>query len=191
MKTLVFDTETTGKPTDYNAHPSNTLAWPNIVQIAWVVLDGGKILHTYQALIQPAGWEISLEAQAIHGITMEQCEEDGLPITLVLDTFIHDIEQVDAIVAHNLKFDHSVVAAEFFRHGLKASKKVEHKICTMEIGTDLVKLPGRKPGTFKWPTLAELHWFLFNRGFDGAHDAMADVLACAACFVEMRKRKLI
>jgi len=32
---------------------------------------------------------------------------------------------------------------------------------------------------------------LFGTGFEGAHDALADVKACADCFFELKKRKVI
>jgi DNA polymerase-3 subunit alpha len=49
------------------------------------------------------------------------------------------------------------------------------------------KIPGGQ-GRFKWPTLAELHTTLFDVGFEGAHDAFADVRATARAFFEMARR---
>lgn len=57
--------------------------------------------------------------------------------------------------------------------------------CTMQASTNLCKIPG--PYGFKYPTLQELHKHLFEVGFDGAHDAMVDVLACAKCFFELER----
>lgn len=48
----------------------------------------------------------------------------------------------------------------------------------------MVKLPRNK-----WPTLQELHTFLFGVGFEGAHDALVDVRACAKCYWEIQRRK--
>ena len=50
--------------------------------------------------------------------------------------------------------------------------------------TKLCKIPGKYG--YKWPTLSELHMFLFGNGFEGAHDALNDVLACAACYFELK-----
>ena len=44
---------------------------------------------------------------------------------------------------------------------------------------------------YKWPTLQELHWELFGHGFAAAHDAGADVAACASCFSELVRRGII
>lgn len=38
----------------------------------------------------------------------------------------------------------------------------------------------------KWPSLMDLHTYLFSTGFDGAHDALADVLACRRCYYALR-----
>ena len=49
------------------------------------------------------------------------------------------------------------------------------KIDTKDEGTQFCAIPG--PRGFKWPSLGELHHALFNKGFDDAHDAAADVEA--------------
>jgi hypothetical protein len=46
----------------------------------------------------------------------------------------------------------------------------------------------RKNGGYKPPKLIELHEILFGESFVGAHDAAADVRACARCFFELKKR---
>jgi hypothetical protein len=56
----------------------------------------------------------------------------------------------------------------------------------MTTTTNLLRLPG--PYGFKWPKLEELHAFLFETGYDCAHDASRDVEACARCFFELRRR---
>ena len=49
----------------------------------------------------------------------------------------------------------------------------------------LAKLNGM-PG-FKRPTLQELHFKLFKKYFDKAHDALADTQACMKCFFELKR----
>ena len=57
----------------------------------------------------------------------------------------------------------------------------------MRSSTDYCKLPGRG---FAWksPKLSELHRFLFDEYFDGAHDALIDVEATGRSFFELVKR---
>jgi DNA polymerase-3 subunit epsilon len=49
-----------------------------------------------------------------------------------------------------------------------------------------MKLPGRYPGKYKWPNLAEAHRFCLGRDFDDAHSAMGDVLACRDIYIHGR-----
>jgi len=58
------------------------------------------------------------------------------------------------------------------------------KICTMMKSTSFCKIPGAN-GRPKWPKLEELYHKLFNKSFAGAHNALADVEACAECFYEL------
>ncbi len=44
---------------------------------------------------------------------------------------------------------------------------------------------------YKWPKLQETYKFLFGEEFEGAHDAMADVRACARIYFELRNRSVI
>ena len=49
--TLYFDTETTGVPDSYVAHPKY---WPRIVQIAWVVSNSdGRIFEQASMIVKP------------------------------------------------------------------------------------------------------------------------------------------
>jgi hypothetical protein len=63
-----------------------------------------------------------------------------------------------------------------------------NKFCTMIKSTSICKLPAAKGRGYKWPKLEELYQFLFNKKFDGAHDAAADVKAAAECFFAMVAR---
>jgi len=50
---------------------------------------------------------------------------------------------------------------------------------------------GGRGGGFKWPTLEELHQKLFSEDFPDAHNAAADVVATARCFLEMIRLQII
>ena len=82
MKVLVFDTETTGLPTERNASYMETEKWPHIVQLAFVLYDTEKrkILAAHDYIIQlPDGVTISLESQQVHGISSARCRRQGVP----------------------------------------------------------------------------------------------------------------
>ncbi len=58
--------------------------------------------------------------------------------------------------------------------------------CTMKTTVNFCRIP-RYNGGYKWPTLQELHRKLFGHPHTAAHDARADVVACAKCFFELRR----
>jgi DNA polymerase III subunit epsilon len=100
----------------------------------------------------------------------------------------------DTAIAHNVRFDRMVVCHLVHQQlGESAAKKIffSNFSCTMLSTTEVCKLPGRYIGRHKWPTLQELHKFLFEEEFSGAHDAMADVRALRRCYYELLERKLI
>ena len=188
---LVFDTETNGKPVNYKASQTDTSNWPRVVQLAWAVFDEkGALVRGRQQIIKPDGWTIPDEVVEIHGISQEKAEADGVPMLIALRDFIADYESSHTMVAHNIGFDYPVLACEMIRYGIRAKNRIENKVCTMNASTDFCRLPGGY-GKYKWPKLMELHQILFNEGFEGAHDAMNDVLACGRAYFELKKRGII
>jgi DNA polymerase-3 subunit alpha len=58
---LVFDTETTGLPQNFNAPLSDSDNWPRMVQIAWQLHDEeGKLIENQDYIIKPEGYDILL-----------------------------------------------------------------------------------------------------------------------------------
>jgi hypothetical protein len=88
-----------------------------------------------------------------------------------------------------MRFDASVMGAEFVRAEMVTEMFAKRKICTMESSTEYCQLPGRFG--FKWPTLAELYYTLFRASFMDEHNAAADVSACARCFFELKNLGVI
>lgn len=177
MKRFYFDTETTGFP---QREGTPLEQCPFIVQIAAILIDDeqGEVA-CLSTIIKPDGWIIPDDVAAIHGITTEKAEAFGIPAKVAMATFSQLCRQADEVIAHNIGFDLKLVAYEIDR--VKAPNVISDKpqFCTMAATTDICKLPGKYPGKFKWPKLIEAHMHFFNEGFDGAHDALADVRACA------------
>jgi DNA polymerase III epsilon subunit-like protein len=192
MNAIVFDCETNGKPKNWRLPMHYVSNWPRVTQLAWQRIDiyTGEVINQHVSLIKPDGWEVPKEQFFIdHNMSTERCEAEGKPIAEVLDLLISDMNEARILVAHNLNFDNNVVGAEMIRLKVRAKQQLK-KVCTMMETTDFCGLPGQY-GRPKWPQLKELHEILFNCGFDGAHDAMADVDATAKCFVELIKRGVI
>ena len=163
-----------------------------MVQIAWIVADGhGRELSSWAYIVKPAGFTIPREAAKIHGITTEVALGKGVDLSAVLHEFAGELSRATSLVAHNIDFDSRVVSAEYFRLGTRASPLdgKPHQ-CTMRTSTQFCRLQGGPRG-FKWPTLQELHLRLFGAEFGEAHNAVADVRACAKCYFELRRRGVI
>ena len=188
---LFFDTETVGLPKDYEAPASDTLNWPRMVQLSWILTDNqGNVLSTHDCIVRPDGFVVPEKAASIHGITTERALAEGAPLDSVLTVFLQTLDSAEYIVGHNISFDIHVVDAELVRRGHDVRLTPMKAYCTMLAGTDYCKLPGNY-GHYKWPKLQELHKTLFGTEFDDAHNSAADVDATCKCFWEMRRRKLI
>lgn len=188
---LFFDTETTGLPKDFNAPATDLDNWPRITQIGWQLYDEDEnLINEFCSLIKPDGWEIPKEEFFIeNNMSTERCEKEGTPLTEVLEKLILDMEKSKYLIAHNMDFDKNIVSAEFIRYQVKPKNKLE-KLCTMKESTDYCKIKNNWSG-YKWPKLVELYNKLFDEDFDGAHDAIADVNACARSFFELKKRGIM
>ena len=188
---LFFDTETTGLPHDYEAPASDTLNWPRMVQLSWILTDNnGNVLSVHDCIVRPDGFEIPDQAASIHGISTDRALSEGLVLDSVLAIFAQTLDSADYIVGHNISFDIHIVDAEFIRRGIDVKLSSKRSYCTMLAGTEYCKLPGYYGG-YKWPNLQELYKKLFGKEFDDAHNSAADVDATCKCFWEMRRRKLI
>lgn len=186
MSIIFFDTETNGLPKDWKASFNDLENWPRIIQFAYQVVDQqGNVLKDYKELIQPDQWEIPKKEFWIkHGYSDAENMAKGIALPLVLKEFLEDYNKATEIVAHNMNFDFNVLAAELLRYNLRASVRLP-KTCTMLSSIDFCQLKG--PYGYKYPSLDELHKKLFKKGFDGAHDAGYDVIACRDCYFGLKK----
>lgn len=187
---LVFDTETTGLPSNFDAPISDTNNWPRVVQLAWQIHDEmGVLLHQKDYIIKPVGYNIPIKSQELHGISSNLAELLGEEMADVLAMFKGDLSKVDFVVGHNIKFDLNIMGCEFYR--IQEESPFEGltilDTCT-ENTAKLCQLTGGRSARFKLPTLSELHIFLFGKSFSDAHNATADVEATTRCFLELVRR---
>lgn len=174
MNIIVFDTETNGFPPGCR-----------IIQMAYAIFSfEGLQLESRVSLIKPDGWEVPVKKFWIdNGYSTEKCQY-GVSMGYFLTNFVADmrVHDVEVAVAHNMDFDLPIIGAEMKTYGISLGRILK-KICTMKTYSD--HFGG------KWPKLIEAHEKLLGRGFDKAHDAMADVMACSSIFFEMKKLGII
>lgn len=182
---LIFDTETTGLPRDYNAPLTDSDNWPRMVQIAWQLHGAdGALIEARNFIVRPDGFDIPFNAEKVHGISTAKAMAEGEDLQNVLNEFSSALKSTRFLVGHNISFDISIIGAELLRLGRENVLPRYGVIDTKDELTDYCALPGGKGGKFKWPKLAEMHKKLFGEGFDEAHNATADVVATARCFLE-------
>ena len=187
---LIFDTETTGLPRDFNAPITDTDNWPRVVQLAWQLHDeAGELISQKDFIIKPNGFNIPFESERVHGISTELAQTRGVELEEVLAQFSKDLNRANFMVGHNLKFDINVLGAEFIR--LNQDTPLQKPVldtCTEKTAL-LCQIPGGRGGRFKLPTLTELHEYLFQESFSEAHNATADVESTARCFLELIRKE--
>lgn len=191
---LFFDTETTGLPIRYNAPVNDSDNWPRLVQLAWLMVnEEGKILQEKSFIIYPDGFTIPKDKTLKHSITTEQAQREGRPLRDVMEEFMFDLHLAQSVVGYNIDFDKHIVGAELCRLDMDYDQLMDKPTtCTMQSSTDYCAIPNPN-GYFgyKWPSLQELYYKLFNRDFSDAHDALADITATKECFFELKKRGII
>jgi len=188
---LIFDTETTGLPKRWNAPITDTDNWPRCIQIAWQLHDAmGNLVDHQDYLVRPDGFNIPYDAEQIHGISTALAEQDGIPLSEVLEKFNATMARTKFIVGQNVGFDLNIMGAEFHRMGVENPLQELPVLdtCT-EYTAQLCQIPGGRGGKFKLPTLTELHEYLFGEPFSEAHNATADVEATTRCFLELVRKK--
>lgn len=177
---IAFDTETTGLPKTRNAKFSNLEAFEEcrILSVALVEFDSDfNEIGSYYKIVKPDGYPV--KATEIHGITQEQAEQEGEPFENIMSEILFMFSNVSAVVGHNLGFDMNVLASEMVRRNLKTDflNDFEH-VCTLKICKNIF---------CKSINLGDLYFKLFNKRFDGAHNALADARAAGEVFIELSK----
>jgi len=190
---LIFDTETTGLPKNYNAPVSDSDNWPRMVQLAWQIHDKeGALVEVQNFIVKPEGYTIPFNASKIHGISTKRAKEQGVDLDYVLEEFNKALAKVEYVVGHNIEFDVNIAGAEYFREDIKTPlAEITPFDTKSEETANFVGIPGGRGGKFKWPTLTELHEKLFHEKFAEAHNASADVEATARCFLEIVRQGIV
>ena len=207
MKVLVFDTETSGLSKTKIINLSTIHLWPFIVQFSYIIFDTDtcSIVKMYDNIIKLKPYNvISEESSKIHGITNEISLNKGVDIQEVLFEFCSDIDEVDLMVAHNINFDLPLIKVELLRcmqnnidtndiyQSLKDNFETilnkKEKYCTMENSIHLCKIEreNSRGKYLKFPTLSELHVYLFNVTPCNLHNSLNDILITLRCYMKMK-----
>jgi DNA polymerase III epsilon subunit-like protein len=193
MKVLVFDTETTGLPTERNPSVNDVEKWPYIIQLSFILYDTETIdiIVCKDHIIRlDDSVYISPESIKVHGITRSQSMRKGIPLMEALNDFNNALKQADWVVGHNISFDKRMIMAESNRLKIPQHFTYEHgkgkkEFCTMTNAVKMCKIEAiSRTGRsyYKYPKLHEVHEYLFQTTPTGLHDSMGDVLVCMRCY---------
>jgi len=190
---IFFDTETNGL-LNFKRDLMDE-SQPRIIQLAAILTDRDLVeVDSMSAYIKPDGWIIPEETTKIHGITIEKCESDGIPMPEALARFNELKARATHRFAFNIAYDKRMLAREANLYGIPHDSSEIETFCVMTLAKPECKIPptakmmsaGFK--TYKTPNLSEAHEILLGHAFDGAHDALNDVRATIQVFSELRKR---
>ena len=169
---VVFDTETTGlEDTD------------DVVQIAAVVLVGGKEVYSEAVYLKNQVPIDGTEAQKVNGITDALLAEKGNDPKEVLQGFLDRLHYWHGevgrvlLVAHNLSFDFRMIANMLNKYGMPPIPDFVELCCTKEF-VKALKLPKSiLPGNHLRNCIKA-----FNLQAKNSHDAYDDTRACLELF---------
>ena len=206
---LIFDTKTTGLPRNYKKAEEDLNNYPYCLEIGAKIIEVDleqinkednviiKDIFSIQSLIKPIRGEerivIHPKAQQAHGISVEECEEDGNLIEIIAFMFQGLASSVDFIVCHNYNLQRNIMVSELLRLGIKLiAKKGCKQFCTMLYSTPILQLPPRDiakfPDSFKYPTIDELYKYQFDEEITNKYEhnnAFNNMLATEDCLLEI------
>lgn len=116
---IIFDTETTGLPKNWNLPYTDTDNWPRAIQIAWQLHDDmGELIESKDFLIRPEGFDIPYDAEKIHGISTELATQQGESLEMVMGLFNEALGKAKFVVGQNIGFDKNIMGCEFHRYSV-------------------------------------------------------------------------
>ena len=211
MKIIILDTETTGLPKCRQSLVTDTEEWPHIVQFSYIIYDlstNNLEVVSDDIIKLAADIDIPEESINIHHITKEISNERGVSIKEVIDQFIKNITGCQLLVAHNLEFDMNILIVELIRMNRSAElleddlaidlnnsayEKITNikKYCTMKetekkCNIKAVSKTGKE--YTKYPTLGELHYYLFRSYPKNLHNSLNDILICLRCYYMLQQK---
>jgi DNA polymerase III epsilon subunit-like protein len=209
----VFDVETTGlipKMDKITKRTPTINDMPHILQFSFIKYNiiGSFVDQTYDKYVK-VNESIVIEPiiTTITGITRETCDTRGISIIDVLTEFYNAYMSSDCVIAHNIKFDSSIIKIEIERHFHTLVKTCPHILslfddtfnrlmyidmyCTMKESIHIcnIMIPTKTDPTKKFkkfPQLKELYFTLFRKHPENLHNSIVDVLYTLRCFLRIK-----
>ncbi len=164
---VVFDTETTGLDTSND----------DIIQIAAVEIIKGKPGRSVEFYFA-TDKDLS-PTQTVHNISNEHLAQKATDKKEGLSAFVDFIGR-DALLAHNMIYDYTILNTNLLRMGLNSINKQRNpSFCTLTLTRQLCKLPSYRLGDIISSLGLEV---------DNSHDAMDDTKATVNLALYLKDR---
>jgi len=179
MQYIAFDFETSGLPKGRKPLTPETIGQYDTCRAVSLSAarfsSRGRLMDTFDAIIQPLDFEIGQGSIDVHGITRERAMRDGRPFAEVFVDFMKFIgPRTRTFVAHNAKFDTSVLKSEMIRRGINLGLIEDFNfLCTLEMYKERFLTPIK---------LGILYNDIFGEDFENAHNSLADCIACGRVY---------
>lgn len=181
MQYIAFDFETSGLPEGRRNVAITRDTLKNFDTCRAVSLSAarfsskGRLIDTFDSIVFPDNFQISEKSIEVHGITQEHAEKVGRPFTEVFMDFMKFIgPRTTTLVAHNAKFDTSVLHSEMLRYNINTELLDNiNFVCTMQL---------YKERFFEPIKLGVLYKEIFGEDFENAHNSLADCIACGRVY---------
>jgi DNA polymerase III epsilon subunit-like protein len=182
---LIIDVETNGLPKcdnlSFGQLPSyedlSSYEGARVVQVSMMLCNEHfEEIEFNDYVVKADGFIIG--NSSFHGITNEISETNGILFSKIAETISKYLKKVSHIVAHNANFDISIINSELYRLGLYSiidEINSKHIFCTMKHTKMIVKARNKKQ-FIKYPSLAELYSYVFNKNIENAHNSKYDVI---------------
>jgi DNA polymerase III alpha subunit (gram-positive type) len=187
FKVLIFDTETGGLSPERN----------DLLQLSYQVVDADEwkvlsVVNHYFEWTSPN--RVEAGALAVNGLTEEFLSTvDCSNRHEALRQFLNDLDECDAVVAHNFAFDRRFLEWNCDNEGLGYPQWPSRQVDTMKETKNYCQLPPR-PGRrdYKYPKLCELAYILdINQDDLKLHDSSADVELSYRCLHKLCDKSII
>lgn len=190
---LLIDTETGGLPFYGSEHPADAPYQPRMCSIDMALLtDSGDVLNRFSCLIKPDGWPLDddkfmtnfLNAQKIHGLTLDELNADGIPIAEAHAVWQDFYKVSQFVCGYNVSFDHKIVRGEWKRLGHPIPFRDKQFMCLMKAARPLCWLN-------KNPKLGEAVQILLGKEHTTAHSAAGDVDVSIELYRYLKERNAL
>lgn len=185
---VILDTETTSLPLkekkgDPPIH-ADAPGQPRLCEISLIFVNERlEVEREFHAYIKPEGWDhIAPEAAAVHGLTIERLQKDGIPVADALGVYTYAIDSGYIVVAHGARFDTKIMRGELRRAGMDDRREATQNICTMQKTVGICRIKQANGKGLKYPKVSEAFAHFYKHVPEGMHTTGGDTRAVLAIF---------